>query len=98
MIITPHDFHCITGLQFNGVSISQKDELSIQLSVELLGRCLLDDQLYRSSSKLHASSIGDGRGVYLDGLGLSAVLVRGILVHQWSVDGVLEVVGPFSGL
>ena len=36
--------------------------------------------------------------MYLDGLGLSVVLVGGILVHQWWVDGVLEVVGPFSGL
>ena len=37
MNITPYDFHCMTGLRFNGVSISLEDESGIQLGVNLLG-------------------------------------------------------------
>ena len=36
--ITLHDFHRMTNMWFDGVSISLKDESGIQLGVDLLGR------------------------------------------------------------
>ena len=38
MTITPHNFHHITGLWFNRLSISLEDKLGTQLGVELLER------------------------------------------------------------
>ena len=38
MTITPHDFHHMTGLQFDGVSINLENELGVRLRTELLGR------------------------------------------------------------
>ena len=36
--ITPHNFHHMTSLWFDGVPISLEDESGIQLGVDLLGR------------------------------------------------------------
>ena len=38
MTISPHDFHCMSGLWFDGVSISLEDKLAVRLGVDLLGR------------------------------------------------------------
>ena len=38
MTITSHDFHRMTGLQFDGVPISLKDDSGIWLGIDLLGR------------------------------------------------------------
>ena len=38
MTITPHEFPCVTGLQFDGVSISLENESGIRLGADLLGR------------------------------------------------------------
>ena len=36
--------------------------------------------------------------MYLDGQGLFAVSVRGVLIRQWRANSVLEVAGSFLGL
>jgi len=38
MTISPHDFHYMSGLWFDGVSISLEDKSAVQLGVDLLGR------------------------------------------------------------
>ena len=38
MTITPHDFHCITSLWFDGALINLEGELGAQLGLELLKR------------------------------------------------------------
>ena len=46
MTITPHDFHCMIGLQFEGVPISLEDELGTWLGAELLGRRYAMETIY----------------------------------------------------
>ena len=38
MTITPHNFHRMTGLRFDGVLIGLEDELGIRLGIDLLER------------------------------------------------------------
>ena len=46
MTITPHDIHCMTSLQFDGVPISLEDESGIRLGVDLLGRRYAIEMIY----------------------------------------------------
>ena len=41
-----HDFYHITGLQFDGVLISLKDELGVRLGANLLGRRYATDMIH----------------------------------------------------
>ena len=38
MTISPHDFHCMSSLRFDGVSISLEDKLVFRLGANLLGK------------------------------------------------------------
>lgn len=46
MTITPHDFHHMIGLRFDGVLISLEDESGIWLATNLLGRRYATEIIY----------------------------------------------------
>ena len=38
MTVTPHDFHCMTGLRYDDATKNLKGELGTRLVINLLGR------------------------------------------------------------
>jgi len=52
MTITPHNFHRMTGLWFDRVSISLEDKLGTQLGVELLERRYATKTIYYTNLKV----------------------------------------------